>query len=403
MAAACGLRSRSLRRVLTLLADADLYTPGHLGVGHVLLAGNRVEWIGSDRPALDPALVEVWELDGRVVVPGLVDGHVHVTGGGGEAGPASSIPPLPVEALTRHGVTTAIGLLGTDDIVRTPASLLRRVAALRHEGLGAWMLTGGYHLPAATVTGDIATDLLHLEPVLGVGEVALGDHRGSHPTAQQLLELAGRVRTGALLAGKRGSIHLHLGDDPAGTDLLDQVLARAAVPVGHWHPTHVNRSDDVLDAAIDLASRHGVRLDVTAFPAPDPGPAPAVALVTAMDRGVPLDQLTCSSDAGGSLPSFDDQGRTSGLGVGDASGLVQAVGALVADGVDLAVALRPVTTTPAEHLGLADVGRIAPGARADLLVLDEDLQPLHVIAGGRVHVRDGELRSHSTITTEVDA
>jgi len=388
--------------MLTLLADADLHTPDHLGVRHVLLAGGRVEWIGTERPSLDPALVEVWELDGRPVVPGLVDGHVHLSGGGGEAGPTSSVPPLPVEALTRHGVTTAVGLLGTDDVVRTPASLLRRVAALRHEGLSAWMLSGGYHLPAATVTGDVATDLLHLEPVLGVGEVAIGDHRGSHPTVQQLLELAGRVRAGALLAGKRGSIHLHLGDDPAGTDLLDQVLQRQAVPVAHWHPTHVNRSEEVLDAAVDLAIRHRVRIDVTAFPADDPGATAAAAVVTAMDRGVPLGQLTCSSDAGGSLPRFDEQGRTTGLGVGDASGLLRTVHELVARGIDLEAALRPVTATPADQLGLAEVGRIAPGTRADLLVLGEDLQLLHVVAGGRVHVRDGEQHIRSTITTEAD-
>ena len=389
--------------MLTLLADADLHTPEHAGVRHVLLAGDRIEWIGADRPSLDPALVDVWELEGRPVVPGLVDGHVHLTGGGGEAGPASSVPALPVEALTRHGVTTAVGLLGTDDVVRTPASVLRRVAALRQEGLHAWMLTGGYHLPAATVTGDVARDLVTVDAVLGVGEVAVGDHRGSHPTAQQLLELAGRVRTGALLAGKRGSIHLHMGDDPWGSRLLDEVLAREALPVAHWHPTHANRSPDVLDAAIDLATRHGVRIDVTAFPTSDPGPAAADALVTALDRGVPLELLSCSSDAGGSLPSFDEAGRTTGLVVGDAHGLLRTVGELVADGLDLATALHPVTAAPADQLGLRDVGRLAAGTRADLLVLDEDLRPLHVVVGGRAHVRDGEQLVRSTITTGADA
>lgn len=388
--------------MLTLLADADLHTPHHHGVCHVLLAGGRVEWIGTERPSLARSLVEVCELDGRTVVPGLVDGHVHLTGGGGEAGPTSSVPPLPVEALTRHGVTTAVGLLGTDDVVRTPASVLRRVAALRAEGLHAWMLTGGYHLPAATVTGDVAGDLLHLEAVLGVGEVAVGDHRGSHPTVQQLLELAARVRTGALLAGKPGSIHLHLGDEPSGPQLLEELLARQAVPVTHWHPTHVNRSVEVLDASIDLADRHQVRIDLTAFPVTDPGPTAAAGLTSARDRGVPLDLLTCSSDAGGSLPSFDEVGQTTGLAVGDASGLLRTVRELVAGGWDLATALRPVTTTPADQLGLVGVGRLAPGTRADLLVLDEDLQPLHVVVGGRPHVRDGEQRVPSTVTRGVD-
>ncbi len=94
--------------------------------------------------------------------------------------------------------------------------------------------------------------------------------------------------------------------------------------------------------------------------------------------------------------------KTTGFGIGDAGGLLRTVRELVAECWDLAAALRPVTATPADQLGLDDVGRLAPGTRADLVVLDGDLQPLDVVVGGRVHVRGGEQRVRSTITTGAD-
>ncbi len=388
--------------MLTLLTDVDLHAPRSRGVVHVLVAAGRIVWIGPDRPSLDPSLgVEVVELGGRTVVPGLVDGHVHVTGGGGEGGPSTMVPPPALSTFTSVGVTTVIGLLGTDDITRSPADVLARVHGLRAEGLRAWMLTGGYHLPAATVTGRVATDLVQLEPVLGVGEVAVSDHRGSVTDARALLDLASEVRAAALLAGCGGSVHLHLGDAPAGLAPLREAIDAQHVPVSLWHPTHVNRSSTLLDEAIALALDTGLRIDVTAFPVDDDDPAvpAAAALRRAIDAGVALEQLTLSSDAGGSLPVFDAGGVLTGLDVGAADGLLDTVRALVADGLPLQDALVCVTTAPAAQLGLRDVGHLDVGAHADLVVLDPDLNPTAVMIGGRWHVRDGELVVRGTFET----
>lgn len=380
--------------MFTLLRNADVHAPHHRGVADVLLVAGRVAWIGSGPgPVGAGAGVDVRDLDGAVVVPGLVDGHVHVVGGGGEGGPTTATPRPPLSTYTSAGVTTVVGLLGTDDVVRTPGQVHARVLALRELGLQAWMLTGGYGLPPATITGDLATDLVHVEAVLGVGEVAVSDHRGSAPTAAELAALAVRVRTAGLLAGKAGSVHLHLGDGRAGLEPLRAAIATSDVPVRHWHPTHVNRRAALLDDAIALARDTGVRIDVTAFPVDDvddPAVGAGPALARALDTDVPLELLTCSSDAGGSLPVFDDDGTLLRLGTAGCDGLLTAVRHLVGAGHPLAVALRPVTSTPADQLGLSGVGRIEVGGPDHLVVLDDDLEVTAVHAGGTWLVADGE-------------
>lgn len=379
--------------MFTLLRDADLHAPTHRGVVDVLLVGGRVAWHGTgDGPLGSGVPVEVHDLEGATVVPGLVDGHVHVCGGGGEGGPTTVIPQPPLSTYTSAGVTTVVGLLGLDDVVRTPGQVLQRVRALRALGLGAWMLTGGYRLPPATVTGDLASDLVHIEPVVGVGEVAVSDHRGSAVTAADLVGLAARVRTAGLVGEKAGSVHLHLGDGAAGLEPVRAAVAASGVPVGHWHPTHVNRQPALLDEAIDLARAVGVRIDVTAFPVDDPDDPAVVAgsaLRRALDAGVPLDLLTCSSDAGGSLPAFAADGRLVGLRTAGCEGLLAAVRSLVDAGLPLSDALRPVTTGPAAQLGLARAGHLDVGAVDHVVVLDEGLQPRAVHAGERWHVREG--------------
>ena len=47
------------------------------------------------------------------VAPVKVDCHVHLTGGGGEGGFATRVPPLALSAFTRNGTTSAVGVLGT--------------------------------------------------------------------------------------------------------------------------------------------------------------------------------------------------------------------------------------------------------------------------------------------------
>lgn len=386
--------------MIEILRGAEVFSPEARGVCDVVVAAGSVVYIGPDAPAM-PAAYDVTEtvLAGRRLVPGLVDLHVHVTGGGGETGPAGRVPPLALERFTSAGITTVVGLLGTDDESRTTGDLLARVRGLVAEGISAFALTGGYHLPPTTLTGSVRRDLVHVERIVGVGEVALSDHRSSQPTLDELLRLASEAHVGAMLAGKPGHLHLHLGDGARGLDLVRRALDCCELPAALFHPTHVNRRRALFDEATDLAIRRGVPIDVTAFPAADEGSdelsAPA-AVRHALDAGVPLDRLTVSSDGGGSLPCFDRDGHATGAEVGSPGLLTETLAALVRDGLALETALAPFTVNAARRIGARRKGAIAVGHDADLVALDPAGRPVDVMAGGRWHVRDGRVVVRST-------
>src|SRR5918912_3762640 len=128
---------------MELLTNVELYDPEPRGRSHLLIGGERILWRGHDLPALPSSLgVIERDLEGRRVIPGLIDIHVHLTGGGGEAGMHTRVPPLQLSRLTAGGVTTAVGLLGTDDTVRSPAEVLATALGLTAEGLDRHCYTG---------------------------------------------------------------------------------------------------------------------------------------------------------------------------------------------------------------------------------------------------------------------
>jgi beta-aspartyl-dipeptidase (metallo-type) len=377
--------------VLILLRDAELYDPAPRGRRHLLVAGDRIVWVGRDIPALDRAL-KVDEVDcrGRRVIPGLIDGHVHLTGGGGEAGPHTRVPPLAISRLTAGGVTTAVGVLGTDDAVRTTAELVTVARGLTQEGLSAYCHTGGYHIPPMTATGNVRLDIVLLDVVLGVGELAISDHRSSQPTLDELLRIAGDAHVGGLMSGKAGIVHLHVGDGGRGLDLIRQALDASELPPRVFNPTHVNRKRALFDEALALAGR-GCAVDVTAFPVAEGEDAwsAADALVRYLDAGLPADRVTVSSDGGGCLPVFDAEGRVASMDVGSPSALADTLRALLRTGQPLERVLPAFTANPAQLLRLDRKGRLVADADADLVVLDEDGSVAEVMARGRWHVRAG--------------
>ncbi len=379
--------------MLTLLLNADVYAPEPLGTANVLVAGGKVVWIGSVTVALPAALgAQTVDLAGLRLIPGLIDCHVHVTGGGGEAGPQSSVPPLPLSHFTRAGTTTVVGLLGTDDVTRSTAALVARTRALNAEGLTAFCLTGGYHVPPVTLTGSVRGDIVFVEQVIGAGEIAVSDHRSSQPTLDEILRLAAEAHVGGMLAGKAGILQLHIGGGPRGLEILRQALDRSEIPARVFHPTHVNRGRETFSEAMEL-TRRGVTIDLTAYPAAAGTSAIAApdALAEFHAAGLPRDRITVSTDAGGSLPVFDGEGCLVRMGVGEPAALAQTLRALLARGMPLDQALPPFTLNPARLLRLPARGRIAAGAEADLVTLDESGRMRDVMARGRWHLRDGEI------------
>lgn len=377
--------------MLTLLLNADLHAPDARGRQHLLVGGERILWIGPGRPALDPALgVTERDLAGQRVIPGLIDGHVHLTGGGGEAGYETRVPPVPLSRFTTAGITTVVGVLGTDDVTRTPGGLVATARGLDAEGLSAWCHTGGYHYPPVTVTGSVRGDIVHLDRVIGVGEIALSDHRSSQLTLEELVKLAGEAHVGGLMTGKAGIVHLHLGDGARGLALVREALATAEIPARVYNPTHVNRRRALFDEACALTAA-GVTIDVTAFPVgPDEDAwAADEAVARYLEAGFPPERITVSSDGGGCLPTFDAEGRVASMYVGRPGAMADTLRALLGRGLPLARALPPFTSNVARLLRLGRKGTLAPGMDADLAVLDGAGRVTDVMARGRWQVVQG--------------
>lgn len=390
---------------LLLIHNANVFAPRALGVQSLLLGGGRILWMGptNDLPELPVALRAnggMIDLQGARLIPGLIDGHVHVTGGGGEAGFSTRVPPVPLSRFTTAGVTSVVGLLGTDDVARSPRELLATVYALREEGLSAWGYAGGYHLPPVTLTGNVRGDLVLIEALIGIGEVAISDHRSSQPSTDELLRLASDAHVAGLMTGKAGILHLHLGDGARGLEFVRQALATSEIPPRVFNPTHVNRRRALFDEALELA-RAGCTIDVTAFPVSEGEDAwsAAAAVERYLASGAPIERITVSSDAGGCLPCFDAEGRVDSMDVGSAGALLAALRELLVRGLPLEQALPAFTSNPARLLRLAGKGVVAVGADADLVALDATGGARTVIIRGTVHVRDGTVIRRGTFET----
>ena len=206
--------------MIKVIKHADVYAPQHLGLRDILICGEticaveeRIELTATGAP------VEVIDLHGAAVGPGYLDGHVHVTGGGGEQGPASRVPECRVSELVSCGVTTVLGLLGTDCITRSLENLQAKTRALSQEGISAYMLTGSYRIPSPTLTGSVMRDMVLVKEVIGT-KVALSDHRCSAPTAEELARLFSETRVGGMVGGKSGLTVVHMGAGATGVEPL---------------------------------------------------------------------------------------------------------------------------------------------------------------------------------------
>lgn len=393
---------------MLLIRNADVYAPRALGRQTLLIGGGRVLWMGpttelQELPGALRSAADVIDLDGLRLTPGLIDMHVHVTGGGGEAGFRTRVSSVPLSRFTTAGVTTVVGLLGTDDVARTPRELLATVYALREEGLNAFGYAGGYHVPPASLTGSVRSDLVMIEALVGIGEVAISDHRSSQPTLDEILRLAADAHVAGLMTGKAGILHLHLGDGPRGLSLVRESLEQSEIPARVFNPTHVNRRRALFDEAVALA-RQGCTIDITAFPIHqgEAAYAAAEAVQRYLASGAPPDRVTVSSDAGGCLPCFDADGRVCRMGVGSAGALLATIRELIEAGMRLETVLPAFTSNPARLLRLEGKGSISAGNDADLVALDATGAAHTVIIRGEVHVRDGVPLRRGTFETQQD-
>ena len=371
-----------------LIKNAHVYAPCPLGAVDILIAADRILAVGKNLTAVLPEM-ETIDATGLIATPGLFDLHMHVIGGGGVNGAATRVPAAELSELIAAGTTHVAGVLGTDVISRTLPDLLAKIHALNACGLNAWMYTSNYRYPPSTLTKTVMDDLICIPECLGV-KIALGDLFGSFPTMQNILSLLADIRLAGTLAGKIGLLHVHLGDLLSTFDIFDEIERQGFPLKKHVLPTHCGRSPQIFERACAFA-RAGGMIDFTTGGGCACEPASG-SVMRALDAGVPLAQITLSTDAHGAKPRFDENGRMTGYAVIDVAGNLQQVKALVGEhGLALQSALALVTENPARHLGLAGHGIICPNAAASVCLMSEDLDPKYVISRGQVLMRNGDI------------
>lgn len=390
--------------MITLIKNVKLYTPEKQGIKDILVIGSKFASIEEQLMENFPEqnLFRIVDGSGKIAIPGFIDSHVHILGGGGEGGYHTRTPEIRFSDLTTSGVTTVVGCLGTDGLTRDMMSLLAKARGLENEGLTSYIYTGSYQVPVRTLTNSVMQDLLAIDKIIGVGEVALSDHRSSQPTYEEFVRMVADARVGGMLSGKAGVVNIHLGDGSRKIDFLMRAVAESEIPITQYLPTHVNRNSALLDDCIAFAKMGGT-IDFTGSENPemweelDGEVRVSQAMKRLLDAGVSQDNFTLSSDAQGSLPIFNSKKEFVGLGVGSAKCLLTEIKDCVQTGIPLEIALRALTVNPARILKLPHKGQVATGFDADLCLLDEsELDILDVMARGQWVVRDGLPVVHGT-------
>ncbi|MCR6546302.1 beta-aspartyl-peptidase [Dehalobacterium formicoaceticum] len=377
-----------------LLKEVRCFAPCDIGKKDILIIFDKIGFIEDDINGTLLPGIEVIPCRGCIAVPGFIDQHVHIVGGGGEEGPHSRTPEIMLSNIIQAGVTTVVGVLGFDSITRGIAGLLAKARALENEGISTYIYSGSYGTPMATLTGSVLTDIALIDKVVGVGEIAISDFRSSYPSVELLRKLAGEAKRGGMLGGKAGLVHLHVGDGKEGLNPLFQLLKESDFPKEMFLPTHINRTRDLFDQGIKYLSQGG-RIDLTA--GEKNGVSVPAALAGIMKDQLSLEQVTITSDGNGSVP-----GRY-GWEIGQVADLFEDFCRMAREGkIPFPQLLKTVTMNPAKNLKIfPQKGILAPGSDADILVLrEEDFSIELLLARGKFLVKDQKLVQRGTF--EID-
>lgn len=374
--------------MLTLLKNANLYSPKKMGMKDILIANDKIMAIDDNLSAFENKHTKIIDVKGKIVTSGLIDQHIHVIGAGGKEGFASMTPEVKLSELIACGSTTVCSLLGTDGTARNIRTLYAKVKALGQEGISAYMFSGYYGMDTVTITDSIQGDMLFIDKVLGV-KIAISDIRSSYPSATDLVRKLRDIMVGGMIGGKKGILHLHLGNLPSKMDVLFELVNDYHFPIKHISPTHVGRTKALFNQAIEFAKLGGM-IDITTGASKYTEPYKAV--LYALDEGVSIDKMTFSTDGHAGLTKFDDAGNAIGVRAAPITANLEQIQALVNQGgLALEDAIKLNTTNPAENLGLKHKGKIEVGYDADFCCFDEELNLLDVFAKGQQMMIDKKI------------
>ncbi len=383
--------------MITLIKGGKVYSPQYIGKKDILICGDRIELIEDSINIENCGLqVKVIEAYGKLVFPGFIDSHVHILGGGGEGGFKSRTPEINFSDLTTAGITTVVGCLGTDGISRDMRSLLAKARALEDEGISSYIYTGSYRVPVKTIMENVQEDIILIDKIIGVGEVALSDHRSSNPTFEQFTQLVADARVAGMLSGKAGIVNVHMGDGKSELDYLDRLAKETDIPLSQIVPTHINRNSSLFQKGLEYAKKGGF-VDFTTSTTKkflEEGEMKcSLGLKIMMDSGVNIENITFTSDGQGSLPGFDENGDYTGLKVGNCKSLYKEVrDAIINENISIENAISVITSNPAEHLKLKTKGFLRVGFDADIVLVDETYLNINtVLAKGRILIHENKV------------
>lgn len=378
---------------MLMIKNAEVYSPAYEGRKDVLICNNKIEWIADRIPDM-PGHCQVIDGEGLCLVPGLIDNHVHVTGGGGEGSFFTRTPEIQLSELIESGITTVMGLIGTDGMTRSAENLYAKTKALNEEGVTAYMFTGAYGYPGPTITGEAGRDIVFIDEVLGL-KLAISDHRAPNVSQDELIRIASKTRVAGMLSGKPGVVILHMGDAKSGLKPVFAAIENTAIPAKIFRPTHVNRNEDLLEEGYEFMVKGGY-IDLTCGIKGQPKPGDCVA--EAKKRGLPLENITFSSDGHGSWSNYAPDGTLLEIGVSGVASIFKEVRRMVQEmDMDLQDALPYLTSNVAKAMEIyPQKGCLQEGSDADMLLLDKDLGIHTVIAKGQIMMEKGELKKKGT-------
>jgi beta-aspartyl-dipeptidase (metallo-type) len=373
--------------MILLLKNADVYAPKHLGIKDILIVNEKIVSI-SENLDVFASHATVIDAQNKIVTPGVIDQHIHITGAGGKDGYASMTPEIGLSELIACGTTTVVGLLGTDGTARSIKALYAKAKALDQEGITAYMYNGYYGVDSVTITESIQGDMIFIDKVLGC-KIAISDIRSSYPTALELLRKLRDVRVGGSIGNKKGILHIHLGNLDTKMDILFELVNTYQFPIQHISPTHVGRTKELFEQAIEFAKLGGI-IDITTGASKYTDPYKSV--LFALEKGASIDNITFSSDGHAGLSLLDENGKQIGFKKAPFDqNIKQVIDLIQKGGVAIEDAFKIITTNPARNLGLKHKGKIEIGYDADLCLFDADFNLKDVIARGKQMMLDTKI------------